>query len=916
MRDLLHRLRQLLSNRVIAIGLIFALLLAILWGNLFSLQVLGNRGAYAFEQGTYSRLVNSEPIRGEIFDRFGRPIAYNEYAWSLYYDSSIEVEQLNELCLSIAQELQSYGIVSALSLAIDYSPKQGFYYTGNYAVSAVLRSLFLAEIFSTTADQLTGEQKHFTAEQAYLFMRDELFKIDANTSIDDALSIMTLRYAIYIQRFKTDEPILLADTITDEFRDRISERSRLFPTLVFKRTQKRVYDGGEAMSPIVGYLGSISEEQLAKYPDRGYDMNSLIGISGLESVYEEQLCGTGGVKKVTYSQIDDSILREETVIAGKKGDSVFITLDKDVQTETYRILRNHIKEMLCAKITGIESIDGSSYSAGEVLCSLLYNNWLDADVFLEAESAQVQQFKNAYDSAASVLTERIRQIVMDETTTVNGLYYDDLHLYNTWIEIMRDSDGILDAAYQQAGAFYESYANGEKTPHDFVEYCLYNNLFDLKYFGLEHEMDIQKLLQRFLTKELEDIQSNPMFRIEVYQYMLESGIYPVDRFLLILFDAGLLSKDDGTYEQLQNGWIGPAEVLRAKIMNDEIEASDVNLDPCSGSAIITDTDTGEVLAMVSYPSIDNNRITTDADYYRHIINNLNTPMLFRALEEVRAPGSTYKLCTAITALENGVTAPYEEIYDAYTFHEANSEDKPSCNDYHGSVNLMGAIEVSCNYYFYTMGYRLCNPVNGYFEDETGLKKMADYALDLGLGTKTGIELYEETPHTSDQDAVRSAIGQGTNAFTPANINRYTSTLLNYGSVYDFYIVDHISSAAGDLLMRTEPTCSHQSKASESSFDYVIRGMVDMANGSSLLSQLMDTLDIEIAGKTGTAQEFNDRPSHSVFTGVVNPEQPEITVTVVIPFGGTSYHAIETFVEVTENYYGYQDPAKAAEKTEE
>ena len=250
-----------------------------------------------------------------------------------------------------------------------------------------------------------------------------------------------------------------------------------------------------------------------------------------------------------------------------------------------------------------------------------------------------------------------------------------------------------------------------------------------------------------------------------------------------------------------------------------------------------------------------------------------------------------------------MTTLNETIYDAYQFPLANSIDKPVCHSTvsHGDVNVVEALRVSCNYYFYTMGYRLSEPVNEEFDDAVGLEKMAYYATELGLATETNIELPEASPTTSEQDAVRSAIGQGTNSFTPANINRYTSTLANDGTVYDLYLVDHISDYAGEVIYRSAATVAHQANVSQFSFDTVRSGMVAMAESTQQLADFM-TNGISVAGKTGTAQEINDRPDHALFTGYTNVEDPEATITVVIPFGGGSYKAIDTFVHLAEAYY--------------
>lgn len=902
--ELLRRLRALLSNRIVILAILFAVILYILWSNLFRLQVLESGNYDDLNADTYVRTTLTDGTRGNIYDRYGRALAYNEYTWSLYYDSSQEVEDLNALCHLISSLLTKHDVKDALTLAIDYSEERGFYFLPDYQDSAILRQLFLAEIYSKSSIQLTAEEKRTTAEEAYLYMRDELFEIPAASyDTEETLAIMKYRYAIYIQRFQTDKPILIAEDIPEDLRVSMMERSQDYPGFIFQTEETRVYPEGEAFAHIIGYMSSIPESELSDYESKGYAPDDRIGIEGLEAAYESSLRGTQGMVETIYSGVTDEELSKETVREATKGNDIYLTIDIDLQQQAYEILVEKVKSLLIEKITGVSSSDGSSYSAGDVLISLMDNGYFDPDTILTVDSVYGEAFRSEYERQAASVIAQLRSAIMDRNMLIRQ-YNDDLEqIYNAWIEIMRDAEGVLSTEYQDSGTFYEEYAAGEKTAYEFLEYCIYNNILDLEQFGLEHEMNVDVIMQSFLDQEFEKLIDNNAFQQILYERILNGGAFSTENFMLLLYDAGILSNTDGSRGSLLNGTATAEEVLIQKIQKDELTPSDIHLDPCSGSAVITDTQSGEVLAMVSYPSYDNNLITSDADYYSRIITNQSSPLLFRALQETRAPGSTYKMCTSITALEEGVTTLNETIYDAYQFPLANSIDKPVCHSTvsHGDVNVVEALRVSCNYYFYTMGYRLSEPVNEEFDDAVGLEKMAYYATELGLATETNIELPEASPTTSEQDAVRSAIGQGTNSFTPANINRYTSTLANDGTVYDLYLVDHISDYSGEVIYRSAATVAHQANVSQFSFDTVRSGMVAMAESTQQLADFM-TNGISVAGKTGTAQEINDRPDHALFTGYTNVEDPEATITVVIPFGGGSYKAIDTFVHLAEAYY--------------
>ncbi len=213
--------------------------------------------------------------------------------------------------------------------------------------------------------------------------------------------------------------------------------------------------------------------------------------------------------------------------------------------------------------------------------------------------------------------------------------------------------------------------------------------------------------------------------------------------------------------------------------------------------------------------------------------------------------------------------------------------------------------MSCNYFFYDLGYRLSDPdpLTGSFRDAVGYEKLDTYATMLGLATKTNIELAEATPTVSTLDAVRSAIGQGTHSYTTANINRYTCTLANGGTVYNLYLVDRIQTASGEVVSKTEPVIDNVADVSQENLALVKEGMRLVSTDSSKrVLSVLDEQGITTAGKTGTAQESENRPDHSLFTGFASYENPEIVATIVIPYGGGSTNATPAFRDVIAAYY--------------
>lgn len=185
-------------------------------------------------------------------------------------------------------------------------------------------------------------------------------------------------------------------------------------------------------------------------------------------------------------------------------------------------------------------------------------------------------------------------------------------------------------------------------------------------------------------------------------------------------------------------------------------------------AVVTNPNTGEVLACVSYPGYDNNRLSNvmDRSYYVQLSMGMSRTFYNRATQEKTAPGSTYKMLSSVASLTEGVINGNSYISCSGVFDKITPS--PKCWIYpsaHGSLNVVGALQHSCNDFFYEVGYRLGQDSNGNYDSDTGLEKLAKYAKMFGFDQTSGIEIPESQPQISDFDSVRSAIGQGTNNYT-------------------------------------------------------------------------------------------------------------------------------------------------------
>ena len=329
---------------------------------------------------------------------------------------------------------------------------------------------------------------------------------------------------------------------------------------------------------------------------------------------------------------------------------------------------------------------------------------------------------------------------------------------------------------------------------------------------------------------------------------------------------------------------------------------DKDSDQRGGAAAVVKVGSGEVLAIASYPSYDP---ATFAQSYNQLLADERLPMFNRAVNGTYAPGSTFKMNTAVAALESGIITPSSTIQDkgVYTFYEY---PQPWCWVWplgytHGRVNVSDAITVSCNYFFYEVG-RL-----------TGIQTINDYAKQFGLGSSTGIEIGDSTGalaspeyaeahdlEWTDGQTLTAAIGQSYNLFTPLQLANYIATLVGNGEHYQAHLLKSVKSYDNSRLLYVydEPPLNTV-EMSESTINAITKGMHDLTTGS--LAGAFDKCVVSAGAKTGSAQ-VGTEIANGVFVAYAPYEDPEIAVAIVIEKGGAGAALASTAVEIINAYF--------------
>ena len=276
----------------------------------------------------------------------------------------------------------------------------------------------------------------------------------------------------------------------------------------------------------------------------------------------------------------------------------------------------------------------------------------------------------------------------------------------------------------------------------------------------------------------------------------------------------------------------------------------------------------------------------------------SNPLYNNATQQTTAPGSTFKLVMATAGLTEGVISPSTQIHDPGYFDRLDYFLRcwiyPSA---HGNETVTTAIRDSCNTFFCEIGYRL-SLVGDTFREDVGLEKIQEYAGMYGLGDKTGLEIPEMQSKIADEYPVSASIGQSNNNYTTVALARYVSAVANEGTVYDLTLLDHVADSDGNVLESYKPQVKNTiDEVSSNTWSLIKQGMRMVVEDHAQF----DDLQTPLSGKTGTAQEDEDRPDHGLFVGFAPSDNPQIAIATRIAFGYGSGNACD-FADTVMKYY--------------
>ena len=928
-REIIDRIKEaidyILRSRLIVLIVVFCLTSSVLVGRLFYLQIVKGEDYLENYELQIRRTKEIAATRGNIFDRNGELIAYNELAYSVTIEDRIPTDtssdKKNEILNAVLDKVLTIvekngdSVIDSFGIILDSSGEYQFAETNE-----TLRLRFVADVYGQPyVDDLKLEQREQSAGEIMHYLCSERYGLD-DENHDPAyiLKMVNMRYAMGLNSYQQYLSTTLASDVSNETAAAIMENQDSLTGVNITEDSLRRYPDGEYFASIIGYTGKISQEEydaLDEDEKKRYSLSDIVGKSGIEQTFDSVLKGEKG-KQTFYVDNLGKVTDIVSTADPKAGNDVYLTIDKNIQITAYKLLEEKLAGIVLSKLANVLDYDPSVAAdtkdiiipVGDAYNAFIANGIIDMDHFgNENAGAAEQAVYAAFTSRKeSVLSELLLQLNDPQAPAYRDLS-NEMQAYMDYVcdTVLKESTGLLlsDEIDPQDETQIAWAKNETISLYTYLNYAISRNWVDTTKLGNSTYSSSEEVYQGLVAYLEEYLRETSQFDKLLYKYLIKSGGITGAQICAIAYEQGVLPMDENAYNGLLSGTVSAYGWLYNKIETLEITPGQLALEPCSGGIVVTDPNSGDVLACVSYPGYDNNRLanTMDSAYYNKLNTGLARIFYNRATQELTAPGSTYKMISAAAGLEEGVVSTGTSIYCNGVFDTVTPS--PTCwiypNGGHGSLNVVQAIQHSCNIYFYQVGYDLSMDAEGNYDSDIGTDKLAKYAGMFGLNETSGLEIPEAQPNISNEYSIQSAIGQGNNNYTVSQLNRYVTAVANNGTVYDLTLIDKTTDSNGKLIKDYEAEVSHTIDGlSQTTWDVLHTGMEQViASTASFYG-----IDFTMAGKTGTAQHNELHADHVLFVGYAPADAPQLSIAVRITYGYNSGYAAEIGRDIAKVYF--------------
>ena len=875
---------------------------------IFQLQIVHGEEYFNNFQLRITRERTIPATRGNILDRNGNLLAYNELAYSVTIEDVYESgrrknARLNDTIYRLISMIERCGdsIINDFHIVLDNH--------GNYQFSVEGTQLlrFLADVYGHATiddDDFKEKEKTATPDEVMDYLcsssrygvGDYTDPEDSSTFVagmgytkEEILKIVTIRFAMNANSYQRYIATTVANNVSEETVAVVMEHADVLDGVAIAEGTVRKYNESIYYSQIIGYTGKVNPEELVTLQEQNesYDLNDTVGKSGIESSMEIELQGAKGTETVYVDNLG-KVIETRDRVEPVAGNDVWLTLDTDLQKVGYHLLESKLAAILLARMDNIKEYHVPEGGSGgdiripiyDVYFACINNNIIDTAHFADRDAKETEKLvhQTYLDKKANV-RQTLREELEETCTPYDQLTVEYQNYQSYIVSMLYENDIIMKSVIDQNDATYIAWTKDEVISlNEYLNYAIAQNWVNVSRLDIDSRYsDSVEIYQKIMDYIFEKLDADDDFDKRLYRYMINNDELTGRQICELLLEQDLVELTEEEQRQFEAGTETAYVFMRKRIENLDITPAQLALDPHSGSIVVTDVKTGNVLALVSYPSYDNNKMANgvDAAYFASLQSDLSSPLINYATQQRTAPGSTFKIVSSTAGLTEGAISTSDVIFCSGIFDKITPPPRCWRLAGHGSLDVTGGIQHSCNGFFYEVGYRL-GIVGDTYNNDVALNKLAKAADLFGLTETSGVEIEEYTPVVSDEDAVRTAIGHGNSDYTTAGLARYVTTIANGGTCYNLTLVDRIENKNTDYVYNNEAQVRNQIDMDEAYWDAIHTGMRRVVEGKRYYADL----DVNVAGKTGTAQENRNRPNHALFISYAPYEDPEISVTVL------------------------------------
>lgn len=930
--DIKEKIIAFFTSRLFLMYIILFIIAGTLLHRIFDLQIVHGQEYMDNFTLTLEKTVNLPATRGNIYDRNGVLLAYNDLAYMVTITDTIESgskknRTLNEIIYNLIHLLDEANedLCVDFGIYIDNGGNYCFAYEGNQHLR------FLADVYGKTniSDLLYTEKtanpdeviNYLSSSQKYgigTYLDSEgkdTFMQGVGYTKEEILDIVKIRYNLGLNSYQKYISTTVATSVSDKTVAMIMENEDILQGVSIEETTVRHYNDSIYFSPIIGYTGKINQTEYENYiltnPD--YTLNDMVGKTGIEFSMEAELQGTKG-QETLYVDSLGRVIETTDVLNPIAGNDVYLTIDSNLQKAVYDLLEQKIAGILVNKIRNekiiIQTGRNRLIPIYDVYYALINNNVINLNRLSQSYASETEKtVYNAFLTKQEQVCSELRDQLLTSDTPYKDLSEEN-QVYQSFIISMLSSSNygiILTDKINPEDTTYLNWKVQETISiKEYLTYAISQQWIDISKLELDGQYsDSNEIYNALVDYIIDHLKTNTDFTKKLYKYMLLNDEISGKQLIIILWEQDIIQVPVSEIDKLKNGQYTAYSFMIDLISNIKITPAQLGLEPCSGSVVITNPNNGQVLALVSYPGYDNNRLsgTADSDYLARLNSDLSKPLWNYATQQRTAPGSTFKMLSSVAGYEEGVVNISTQITCTGVFDKLNGTIHKCwiSPGSHGNMTMTSAIANSCNIYFYELGYRLANDGTGY-NDTYGIQRLSTYTDMFGFNEKSGVEISESEPHVSDQYPVPSCIGQGTHSYTTVGIARYVTAVANKGTVYNLSLIDHIQNAGGGLTYVYEPNIRNTLELPAELWNSIHLGMRQVIESKKYYSDF----GVQVAGKTGTAQEATNKPNHALFVGFAPYSSPEIAIAVRIANGYSSDFAAQLGKDVFSYYFKLKD----------